>query len=157
MMARKISKPYIHGKNLELLKQLIQDGYVYTGKNGNRLRFLQKIFPSIKRAQYKNRSIYFLEDKNKLALREMMEHDPSRILNYHELSRACQVFNTDISKPEKKQFFGKNKPRSRKINPKSKRKNSSVSKEKKSISDDFFGRFLHSEVLSGSSSESALK
>jgi chaperonin GroEL (HSP60 family) len=147
MMARKISKPYIHGKNLELLKQLMQDGYVYTGKNGNRLRFLQKIFPSIKRAQYKNRSIYFLEDKNKLALKEMMSHDPSRILNYHELSRACQVFNTDISKPEKKQFFGKNKPRSRKINPKSKRGQSSVSKEKKSFSDDFFGRFLRSDVL----------
>ena len=146
-MARKISKPYIHGKNLELLKQLIQDGYVYTGKNGNHLRFLQKIFPSIRRAQYKNRSIYFLEDKNKLALREMMQHDPSRILNYHELSRACQVFNTDISKPEKKQFFGKTKPRSRKKNPKYKRGHSSISKEKKPFSDDFFGRFLHSEVL----------
>ena len=146
-MARKISKPYIHGKNLELLKQLIQDGYVYTGKNGNRLRFLQKIFPSIRRAQYKNRSIYFLEDKNKFALKEMMQHDPSRILNYHELSRACQVFNTDISKPEKKRFFGKDKPRSRRVNPKSKLSHNSVSKEKKSISDDFFGRFLHSEVL----------
>jgi hypothetical protein len=148
-MAKIIIKPYIHGKNLELLKQLIQDGYVYTGKNGNRLRFLQKIFPSIRRSQFKNKSIFYLEDKNKLALREMMQHDPSRILNYHELSRACQVFNTDISKTEKKRFFGKNKPRSRKINPKSKRDQSSGSKEKKSISDDFFGRFLHSEVLSG--------
>ena len=146
-MARKISKPYIHGKNLELLTQLIQNGYVYTGKNGNRLRFLQRIIPSIKRAQYKNRSIYFLEDKNKLALKEMIQHDPSRVLNYHELSRACKVFNTNISKPEKKQFFGKNKPRSRKINPKSKRSRNSFSKEKKSVSDDFFGRFLRSEVL----------
>jgi hypothetical protein len=156
-MPRKISKPYIHGKNLEVLKQLIADGYVYTGKNAARLRFLQKIFPSIRRAQYKNRSIYFLEDKNKLALKEMMQHDPSRIINYQELGRACQVFNTDISKPEKKRFFGKNKPRSRRINPKSKRDQSSVSKEKKSVSDDFFGRFLHSEVLQGSSSESAPK
>jgi len=146
-MVRKISKPYIHGKNLEVLKQLIQDGYVYAGKNAARLRFLQTIFPSIRRAQYKNRSIYFLEDKNKLALKEMMQHDPSRILNYHELSRACQVFNTDISKPEKKRFFGKNKPRSRKVNPKSKRDYNSSSKEKKSVYDDFFGRFLHSEVL----------
>ena len=146
-MSRKISKPYIHGKNLELLKQIIQDGYVYTGKNGNKFRFLQKIFPSIRRAQYKNRSIYFLEDKNKLALKEMIQHDPSRIINYHELSRACQVFNTDISKSEKKRFFGKNKPRSRKINPKSKRDQSSVSKENNSIYDDFFGRILRSDQL----------
>ena len=147
MMVRKISKPYIHGKNLELLKQLIEDGYVYTGKNGNRLRFLQKIFPSIRRAQYKNRSIYFLEDKNKLALKEMMSHNPSRIINYQELGRLTQVFDSDLSKKEKKRFFGKDKPRSRRRNPKSKKENDSDSKEKKPFSDDFFGRFLHSEVL----------
>jgi len=53
-----------------------------------------------------------------------------------------------------KQFFGKNKPRSRKVNPKSKRSQNLVSKEKKSVSDDFFGRFLRSEVLLCSTSES---
>jgi len=147
MMARKISKPYIHGKNLELLKQLIKYGYVYTGNNGNRLRFLQKIFPSIKRAQYKNRSIHFLEDKNKLALKEMMQHNPSRIINYQELGRLTQVFDSVLSKKEKKRFFGKNKPRSRRRNPKSKKENDSDSKEKKPFSDDFFGRFLHLKVL----------
>ena len=146
-MSKKIKKPYIHGETLELLKQLLKDGYVYTGKNRSRLRFLQKIFPSIRRAQYKNRSIYFLEDKNKLALKEMIQHDPSRIINYQELARASQVFNTDISKPEKKQFFGKNKPRSRRRNHKSKPDYVPVSKEKQALLDDFFGRFLHSEVL----------
>lgn len=106
-MSRKNSKPYIHGKNLELLKQLIQNGYVYTGKNGNRLRFLQKIFPSIKRAQYKNRSIYYLEDKNKIALQELIRQNSSRIISYQDLGRACQVFHADIPKTEKRCFFGK--------------------------------------------------
>ena len=44
----------IEGEALELLKQLLQDGYVYTGKNRNKLRFLQKIFPVIKRSLHKS-------------------------------------------------------------------------------------------------------
>lgn len=38
----------IQGETLELLKQLLRDGYIYNGKNRNKLRFLQKIFPVIR-------------------------------------------------------------------------------------------------------------
>lgn len=101
----------IEGKTLELLKQLLQDGYVYTGKNGAKLRFLQKMFsPSIQRAKYQNRTIYYLHDKNLLALKTFMSQDPSRIINYQELAKTSQVFDTELSKSEKNDFFGK-KPR----------------------------------------------
>ncbi len=43
MMSAK-KEPCVEGEALELLKQLLQDGYVYTGKNRNKLRFLQKNF-----------------------------------------------------------------------------------------------------------------
>ena len=71
-------QPYICGKPLELLKQLLKKGFVYTGKNGLALRSLQKHFPVIRRSQFKKRSIYYLEDKNKLALKEMMKQNSSR-------------------------------------------------------------------------------
>ena len=89
----------VEGESLELLKILLQDGYVYTGKNRNKLRFLQRIFPMIKRSQFKNKSIYYLEDKNKLALQAMMKQDTSRIISYQELSLMSQVFNTDLPTP----------------------------------------------------------
>lgn len=137
----------IEGEALELLKQLLQDGYVYTGKNRNRLRFLQKIFPVIRRSQYKNKSIYYLEDKNKLALQEMMVQNKSRIISYQDLARASQVFNTDLEIKQKRAFLGKNlKPKQYKIK-KYKQIQGSDSKEKQSLLDDFLGRFLHSEVL----------
>jgi len=139
--------PYISGKPLELLKQLLKKGFVYTEKNSVALRSLQRYFPEIRRSQYKGKSIYYLEDKNKVALKEMMKQNSSRIINYYELSKVCQVFNADISKSDKKQFFGKNKPRSHRRNHKSKSNIVSVSKERQSKIDDFFGRFLHSEVL----------
>jgi len=132
---------------LELLKELLRKGYVYTEKNGTSLCFLQKVFPVIKRSQFKNRSIYYLEDKNKQALKEMMKQDTSRIISYQELSRMSQVFNTDISIHEKNRFLGKNLVR-RDYKIKSKKQHhESFSKERQTLLDEFLGRFLHSEVL----------
>ncbi len=142
-------QPCVEGESLELLKQLLQDGYVYTGKNRNKLRFLQRIFPVIKRSQYKNKSIYYLEDKNKLALQEMMKQGKSRIISFQELSRMSQVFNTYLEIKQKRTFLGKNlKPKRYKI-LKFRKQYQSFSKEKQTSIDDFFGRFLHSEVLVG--------
>ena len=137
----------IEGESLELLKQLLQGGYVYTGNNRNKLRFLQRIFPVIKRSQFKNKSIYYLEDKNKLALKEMMKQNTSRIVSFQELSRMSQVFNTNLEIKHKRSFLGKNlKPKRYKIK-KFRQYHQSSSKEKQTLLDDFFGRFLHSEVL----------
>ena len=146
-MSKKITKPYIHGETLELLKQLLKDGYVYTGKNRNRLRFLQRLFPVIKRSQYKNKSIYYLEDKNTMALKEMMRQNPTRILSFQDLGRLMNTFNTDIPIHEKRGFLGKTlRPRRYKIR-KILHTSQQVSKEKQTKIDEFLGRFLHSEVL----------
>jgi len=137
----------IEGEALEILKELLQNGFVYTGKNRNKLRFLQRIFPVIKRSQFKNKSIYYLEDKNKVALQAMMKQDTSRIISYQELSRMSQVFNTDLEIQQKRRFLGKNPHRKWWKRRKIKQGQIQNSKEKQSILDDFLGRFLHSELL----------
>ena len=148
-------EPYISGKPLELLKQLLEKGYVYTEENRNALRALQRYFPQIKRSQFKGKSCYYLEDKNKLALLEMMRQNTSRIISYHDIAKACQVFNTDIDIHEKRSFLGKNQWKKTKRIKESASRYSSNPKEKQTKIDDFLGRFLHSDVLSGSSSESS--
>jgi hypothetical protein len=150
-------EPCIRGKALELLKELLRKGYVYTEKNRTSLRFLQKTFPVIKRSQFKNRSIYYLEDKNKLALREMMKLNSSRIISYQELSRMTQVFNTDVEIKQKRSFIGKNRKRRGYKIKSQKQPYESFSKERQTLLDEFLGRILHSEVLKSSSSECRFK
>jgi hypothetical protein len=140
-------EPYISGKPLELLKELIEKGYVYTEENRNALRALQRYFPSIKRSQFKNKSCYYLEDKNKLALLEMMKQNTTRIISYRDLSRVSQVFHTELEIYEKRSFLGKNRWRKARKIKESRNRYSSDSKEKQTHLDDFLGRFLHSEVL----------
>jgi hypothetical protein len=88
-----------------------------------------------------------MEDKNKVALKEMMKQNKSRIINYQELGKVCKIFNTNLEINEKRAFLGKNtRPRRYKIK-KFRQYYQLDSKEKKTKIDDFFGRFLHSELL----------
>jgi hypothetical protein len=140
-------EPYISGKPLELLKELLEKGYVYTEENRNALRALQRYFPQIKRSQFKGKSCYYLEDKNKLALLVLMKQNTSRIISYQDIAKACQVFNTDIDKTEKRSFLGKNRWRKHRKIRDSTSRYIPVPKEKQTKINDFLGRFLHSEVL----------
>ena len=94
--------PCIKKEQFELFKQLLENGYVYTNGNRNRLRGLQKHFPMIKRANYKGRSLYFLEEYSKTALNAMIKHKESRVISYHDLSNMSRIFDVRLSSKEKK-------------------------------------------------------
>lgn len=98
--------PYIANTTLELLKQLLEEGYVNSGaKNNYHLRKLKKLLPMIQRAQKDAKSIYFLEDKNKLALGAMIKESKSRVISYRDLASMSQVFDVKLSSKEKRSFL----------------------------------------------------
>ena len=105
-------RPGIRGKTLYLLKQLLEDGYVISGRNlSPKLHTLRKHFPVIKSARVDNKTIYFLDDKNKVALKALLEAKKSRVINYQDLASMTQVFNLNLSGLEKKELLGKNECR----------------------------------------------
>ena len=96
--------PCIKKKQFEIFKQLLEQGYMYTNSNKNRLRGLQKHFPMIKRANYKGRSLYFLEDYSKTALNAMIKQKESRVISYHDLSNMSKIFDVSLSEIEKRRL-----------------------------------------------------
>lgn len=104
----------IQGKSLELLKELIDKGYVNsTEENYARLRRLKKYLPMIERAQVEGRSVYYLSDKNKVALQSIVQSKKSKIFSYQELSSMSRVFDVKLSKKEKSVFFLRNKDKNK--------------------------------------------
>ena len=100
----------IRGKTLKLLKQLLKDGYVHGEKNtSNQFRTLRKHFPEIKRAEFDRHVVYYLDDKNKLALQAMIQQKESRIISYRELNNISKIFNVGLKMNEKRQLLGRNK------------------------------------------------
>ncbi len=100
--------PCIKKEQFELFKKILKQGYVYTNSNRNHLRGLQKHFHMIKRANYKGRSLYFLEDYNKTALNAMIQQKESRVISYHDLSNMSRIFDVKLSSKEKKTYKTKN-------------------------------------------------
>ena len=73
----------IRGRTLEVLKTLLTEGFVDSNtKNNGNLRTLQKHFKVIKRTQVNGKkTVYYLEDKNKKALRSTIENKGSKVIS----------------------------------------------------------------------------
>lgn len=98
----------ITGRVLELLKELLQKGYVLsTEENTTRLRRLKRYLPMIQRAQIDARSVYYLSDKNKVALQSMIQRKQSKIISYHELAEMSRVFGVQLRSDEKRGLLSK--------------------------------------------------
>ena len=132
----------IRGRTLEVLKTLLTEGFVDSNtKNSGNLRILQKHFKPIKRSQVNGKkTVYYLEDKNKKALKSIIENKGSKVISYHELASMSQVFDVNLSKKEKHRLVGRKQDKS------SLKKHSSDSDSTGEMG-GFLGRFLHSELL----------
>ena len=138
----------IQGKDIDLLHELLEHGYVNSNQgNCVRLRKLKRFLPMIQRAQIEGRSVYFLSDKSKEALQAIIKRNSSKIISYQKLAKMSKIFDINLNINEKNSFLGKTKPSLRRKMRKRKKSYQTFSKENQSQIDDFFGRFLHSEVL----------
>ena len=107
--SRKIDIDYlgIYGTSLDLLKELMQNGYAFSSKkyNTNHYIKLKNYFPNIRRTKIYGKIIYYLDDKTKIATKAFLENSNKKILSYQELQQVVKVFGTKLSKEEKTHYF----------------------------------------------------
>lgn len=100
-----LREPCIKGKTLELLKQIMTEGYIYpTISTLSKLRKLRTYLPVIQRTQVDGRSIYHLSDKNRIALQAVMKKKHSKIISYQELKSITKVFGINLDDAEKQSY-----------------------------------------------------
>ncbi|UCF49319.1 MAG: hypothetical protein JSU91_06105, partial [Thermoplasmatales archaeon] len=98
-------EPCIKGKTLELLKQLMNEGYIYpTISTIHHLRKLKTYLPMIQRTQVDGKSIYHLSDKNRVALQAVMKKKHSKIISYQELKSITKIFGVNLDNAEKQSY-----------------------------------------------------
>ncbi len=105
-------EPCIQGKAVDVLRELLQEGYVHSNKEkGPALRRLKSNFPMIQRSQIEGNGIYYLSDRNKQALQSFIEQNNSKVISYQDIANISRIFAVDLNKNEKHAFFGRSKPR----------------------------------------------
>jgi len=100
-----LREPCIRGKSLRILQQLLQEGYVHSNIDTyNMLRKLRRYLPMIQRTQIDGKGIYYLSDKNKIALQAMIKTKHSKIISYQELKSITKVFGVNLDTVEKERI-----------------------------------------------------
>ncbi len=103
--------PGIRGKTLEMLKELVANGFLLpTGENVHgRFLTLRKYFPSVYRISMYGKQIFLLKGREEEAVRAFLGSTRKKIISYQELHQVTEVFGADISRKEKEAFLFKKK------------------------------------------------
>ena len=102
LKSRKKDSDYlgVYGKSLDLLKELVQNGYAFSSKKYNTSHYvkLKKYFPNIRRTEMNGKMIYYLDDKSKVAANALLKAINKKVMSYQELKQVGKVFDTKIDR-----------------------------------------------------------
>lgn len=110
----------VHDKKLELMKDLLREGYALPSKKYHTPEYneMKKHFPSICKIKMYDRVIFYLEDKKDVATRAFLDNSKRKIISYQELKQVTKVFDSKLNIKEKRQIIQDN--RSKKLFQKNK-------------------------------------
>jgi hypothetical protein len=101
----------VHDKKLELMKDLLRDGYALPSKKYHTPEYneLKRHFPSICKIKMYDRVIFYLEDKKDAATRAFLDNSKRKIISYQELKRVTKTFDSNLNIKEKRQIIQDNR------------------------------------------------
>jgi hypothetical protein len=101
----------VHDKKLELMKDLLRDGYALPSKKYHTPEYneLKRHFPSICKVKMYDRVIFYLEDKKDAATRAFLDNSKRKIISYQELKRVTKTFDSNLNIKEKRQIIKDNR------------------------------------------------
>jgi hypothetical protein len=88
----------IYGRSLDLLKELMRNGYAFSSKKYNTSHYvkLKKYFPNIRRIKMHGKMIYYLDDKSMIAAQAFLKITNKKVISYQELKQIERVFNAKL-------------------------------------------------------------
>ncbi|MCK5022887.1 MAG: hypothetical protein KAS04_01805 [Candidatus Aenigmarchaeota archaeon] len=149
-LSKKQGNTGIRGGTLNLLKVLMKDGfYVPKREDTNQVkrsyRYLKGHVP-VKSVIVRNRPVYFMEGKEKEAMKAFLSKTKKTTMSYFNFKKMSSLFGITLSKTDKEEIlFGKF--RMEKYANKFKILKNVKKCFRQSVVSDFIGRILHSELL----------
>jgi len=109
--SRSCGWPGIRGETLQVLQELLTRGYFVDRCQNTKQRYIQlrKYFPTVCKVRMYGKNIFFIEGKEDVAVRALLEVIRRKIISYQELKQITKVFGTDLSGREKEAFLFKNR------------------------------------------------
>lgn len=101
----------VQDRKLELMKDLLQDGYALASKKYHTPEYneMKKHFSSICKVKMYDRVIFYFEDKKDIATRAFLDYSKRKIISYQELKQVTKVFDSELNIKEKRKIIKENR------------------------------------------------
>ncbi len=106
MLGYKSEGYHIIRKNgIELLNRLMTDGYLISDFIVPTVRNLQRRFPMIKSARYKDKTFFYLEGREAEAIEAFFKEKPDRIISYSSIEEMSYLPGVKISNKDQRKLL----------------------------------------------------
>lgn len=94
---------------IKLLNRLMTDGYLVSDFVVSTARGLQKHFPAIRCARFKDKTFFYLEGREEEAIEGYFKEKPDRVIGYYAIEELAYLLGVKISKDDQRNLVEKYK------------------------------------------------
>jgi len=106
MPGYKYAGDYIIRKHgIELLNRLLRDGYLISDFVVSTARGLQKHFPAIRCARFKDKTFFYLEGREEETIEAFFREKPDRVISYHAIEVMAYLLGIKVSKKDQRNLL----------------------------------------------------
>jgi len=99
----------IRQNGIKLLNRLMADGYLISDFVVHTVRNLQKHFPMIMSARYKDKTFFYLQGREEETIEAFFREKPDRVISYHAIEEMAYLLGVKVSKKDQRNLLDKYK------------------------------------------------
>ena len=99
----------VRKNGIKLLNRLMTDGYIISDFNVPVVRNLQEKFPVIRSARYKDKTFFYLPEREEETIEAFFREKPDRVISYHAIEEMAYLLGVKVSKKDQRNLLEKYK------------------------------------------------
>ncbi len=99
----------IRQQGIKLLNRLMADGYLISDFVVHTVRNLQKHFPMIMSARYRDKTFFYLQGREEETIEAFFREKPDRVISYHAIEEMAYLLGVKVSKKDQRNLLEKYK------------------------------------------------
>jgi len=99
----------VRKNGIKLLNRLMTDGYLISDFNVPVVRNLQEKFPVIRSARYKDKTFFYLPEREEETIEAFFREKPDRVISYHAIEEMAYLLGVKVSKKDQRNLLEKYK------------------------------------------------
>jgi len=99
----------VRQNGVKLINRLMSDGYLISDFVVSTARNLQKHFPMIMSARYKDKTFFCLQGREEETIEAFFREKPDRVISYHAIEEMAYLLGVKVSKKDQRNLLEKYK------------------------------------------------